>query len=364
MEKISAHQFMMLGAAVLMGTTFLPVATIVTGAGGRDGWMGVLPGFAIGVPFGLMVLSLLAHYPGKNLIQITDLILGKWIGKTVGVLYILITGYFGSLLLGQSGDIFERSIMPLTPIWLFFVGCLMVVSYLIYNGIEVFARFSEVVFPVIVVAIILNFVLSVPRIEQGELLPILSDGLKPVFFAVLKTAPFAMEYILFIGGGLNYLSSEKQEFGALKKGVWRAAFLVGILDMLVVIIQILVFGPVETVRLVYGLLVLGKMVEISRTISGIESLFMMIWFGAVVIKVAAFFFTAIWGLETVFNFKGKLCNISVGLVFLVIAFGFVRGHSLIREITLMDDYIILPFASIWVLSLWVISRWKKGIGVS
>jgi spore germination protein (amino acid permease) len=364
MEKISSHQFMTLGAAVLMGTTFLPAASIVTGAGGRDGWIGVLPGFVIGVPYGLMILYLLTRHPQKNLIQITESLLGKWVGKIAGVIYILITAYFGGLLLGQCGDIFERSIMPLTPIALFYLGGLLIVLYLVWAGIEVFARFSEVVFPLIVMGLILNVGLSFQRIEQGELLPILSKGLKPVMFSVLKTMPFAMEYILFIAGLLNFLPSGKQEKGALKTGVWRAVFLVGTVNMFVVIIQILVFGPVETVRLVYGLLVLGKMIEISRTISGIESLFMMIWFGAVVIKVTAFFYTTIWGLETVFNVKGKLCNLAVGLAFLGIAFGFVKGHSLIMEITLVDDYLILPFASVWVLCLWLVSHWRKEIGVS
>lgn len=57
MERISPHQFTTLGAAVLMGTTFLPVASIVTGVGGRDGWMSVLPGFAVGIPYSLLILS-------------------------------------------------------------------------------------------------------------------------------------------------------------------------------------------------------------------------------------------------------------------------------------------------------------------
>ena len=68
MERISTHQFLTLGAAVLMGTTFLPVASIVTGVGGRDGWMSVLPAFALGIPYGLMVLSLVEQYPQNYLI--------------------------------------------------------------------------------------------------------------------------------------------------------------------------------------------------------------------------------------------------------------------------------------------------------
>lgn len=363
MERISTHQFLTLGAAVLMGTTFLPVASYVTGVGGRDGWMSVLPGFAVGIPYGLMVLSLVEQYPHKNLLQISATLFGKWIGKIIGVLYILITGYFGGLLLGQIGNIYQSSIMPLVPITVFYLGALLLVIYLVRSGIEVFARFSEVIFPLIVIALVLNVGLSIPRIEQGELLPILSEGLKPLFFGVFKIMPFAMEYILFLAGIVAFLPTGKQELGQLKTGVWRAVFLVGILNTLVVLIQILVFGPTETIRLVYGLLVLGKIVEVSRTVAGIESLFMGVWLGALVIKVSAFFFTAIWGLETVFSLKGLKWNLAVGIVFLGIAFKFTRGPSLLKELAIVDNYLIFPFASVWILTLWGVARWKKGAGV-
>jgi len=355
---------MTLGAAVLMGTTFLPVASTVTGAGGRDGWMSVLPAFALGIPYGLMVLSLSAQYPNKNLLQISETLFGKWIGKIIGVMYISIAGYFAGLLLGQCGDIYERSIMPLTPIGVFYFGGLFLVLYLVSSGIEVFARFTEVIFPLIVIALALNISLSIPRIEQGELMPILSEGLKPLFWGGLKIAPFAMEYILFLVGILNFLPTGKQDHGQLKKGVWRAVLFVGILNTLVTLMQILVFGPSETIRLLYGLLVLGKMVEISRTVAGVESIFLGVWLGALVIKVSALFFMVTWGLETVINLKGLIWDLAVCVVFMGIAFGFVRGHSLIREIGLVDDYLILPFTSVWILTLWGVSRWKQGAGAS
>ena len=360
MERISPHQFMTLGAAVLLGTTFLPVASMVTGVSGRDGWMSILPGMALGIPYGLVVISLLEQYPHKNLLQISETLLGNWIGKLIGVLYILITGYFGGLLLAQVGDIYQSSIMPVTPLGVFYLGGLLLVFYLVSSGIEVFARFTELIFPLIVIALVLNIGLSIPRIEQGELLPILSEGIIPLLGGGLKVVPFVMEYILFLAGLLPFLPDGKRELGQLKTGVWRAVFLVGIMDSLVVLIQILVFGPAETIRLVYGLLVLGKMVEVSRTIAGVESLFVGIWFGALVIKVSAFFYTVIWGLETVFSLNGFKWNLVVGVAFMGIAIMYTRGASLIIEIGFVDDYLIFPFASIWVLTLWGVSRWKKG----
>ena len=115
MERISTHQFMILGAAVLMGGTFLLIAAFVTATGGRDGWMAVLPAFAVTIPYGLMVLSLYAQYPHENLLQISEKLFGKWIGKIIGLIYILISGYYGGLVLAFIGAIYQQLVMPLTP---------------------------------------------------------------------------------------------------------------------------------------------------------------------------------------------------------------------------------------------------------
>lgn len=362
MERISTHQFLTLGAAVLLGTTFLPIATLVTGAGGRDGWMAVLPAYVVGIPYGLMVLSLFEQYPQQNLLQISEKFFGKWIGKTIGFIYILISAYYGGLLLSALGLIYNQSIMPLTSHSVFYLGGLLLIFYLVSSGIEVLARFSEVIFPLIVIALVLNMGLSIQRVEQGELFPLLSEGLKPLFFGAVKVIPYPMHYILFLAGLLTFLPTGKLELSQMKKGVWRTVILVGILNTLVVLIQILVFGPVETIRLVFGLLVLGKLVEISRTLTGVESLFLGIWLGAIVIKCAAFFFMAIWGMETAFKLKGLKWRLAVSAVFLGIAFGFMRGSSLVMETSLVGSYLIFPFAFVWIPTLWGVARWKKGAG--
>lgn len=359
MERISSHQFTTLGASVLIGTTFLPVASVVTGVSGRDGWMSVLPGFAVGIPYSLMVFALAEQHPRQNLLQISEVVLGKWIGKIIGFIYLLCVVYLGGLLLGQVGDIYETSIMPLTPLWVFFLGAILIVLSLVKSGLEVFARFSEILFPVIASALLLNALLSIPRIEQGELLPILSEGFKPILKGGVKVAPFVMTYLLFLAGIVAFLPTAKDDLRQLKTGVWRIVFLVGILDTLVVLIQILVFGPSETIRLVYGLLVLGKMVEVSRTVAGVESLFLGVWLAAAVIKICSLFFATIWGLESIFGVKVLDWRHAIAVVFLGIAFRFTRGPSLILEIGFVDEYLIMPFAFLWIPILWGFSRWKR-----
>ncbi|WP_170932714.1 endospore germination permease [Desulfosporosinus sp. FKB] len=359
MERISTHQFLSLGSAVLMGGSFILIGNFVTVASGRDGWMAVLPAFVTAIPYGLMVFSLSSQYPNVNMLQISENLFGKWIGKIIGILYILISGYYSGLALGAIGLTYEQSIMPLTPRWVFNLGGLLIALYLLNSGIETFARFCEVIFPIIAISQILNFCLGIPKIEQGELLPLLSEGLKPLFFGALRVIQFPMEYILFISGLLTFLPNGKQELAQLKTGVWRAAFLVGSLETLVVLIQILVFGPEETNRLAFGILSLGKIVELSRTISGVESLFMGVWLGALIIKCCAFIFMTTWGIETVFNLKGLKWRLTVSAISLGIALWFTEGTVLTRELFFVENYLMFPFAFVWIPILWGVSLWKE-----
>ncbi|AET65787.1 Spore germination protein [Desulfosporosinus orientis DSM 765] len=362
MERISVHQFITLGAGVLLGTTFLPIATVVTEIGGRGGWVSILPGFAAGVPYALMVFSLMEKYPGKNLIEISEILFGKWLGKLIGIIFVVITTYLGGLLVAQIGDIYEVAVMPLTPIGVFHLGGIVLVYFLIRSGIEVFARFAEIIFPFIVIALALNIGLSIPRIEHGELLPLLGNGLFSIILGVPKVIPFVMTYILFLAVIIPFLPTGKRELPKLKRGVWRVIFLVGILDTLIVLIQILVFGPTETIRLVYGFLTLGKMVEISRTVAGVESLFLGVWLGAAVIKITALFFSTIWGLDTIFRLNGIKWRVLTAVVLLTIACKFVRGPAMIIELGIVDQYLTMPFVMLWIPILWGISHWKKSAG--
>ena len=359
MQRLSTHQFMVLSSAILLGTVFFPIADVTVGAGGRDGWMAVFPGYLTALPLGVMILSLIPKYPNKNLIEITEIVLGKWIGKGLGIFYILISAYMGGLLLTQAVDVFMRTILPLMPRSVLVFAGFIVVFYLYSSGIEVFGRFSEVVFPMVTLALTAIAVFSISRFEQGELFPILANGIWPVFQASLQVIPFSMEYILFLAGLLPFLPKKAKELKQLKKGIWRASLLVSSLLTMITVIQIMTFGPVEAVRLKYGILSLSKMIEISRTIVGVESIFLLVWFGSMVIKVCGFFFSGMWGIQSVLGLKKFWWSFLLASIFIAVPMNFIRSIELINEIDLVDKYIILPFAIFWVLLVWGVDKWKS-----
>lgn len=359
MERISTTQFWTLGLAVTLGTTFFPVGTLAAFAAGRDGWMSVLPGFLVGIPFGLMVISLSQKYPKTNLFKISEQVLGKWLGKGLTLLAVIISAYFGGLLFGQVCDMFSRTILPEIPNQVFFVSIFFISFIMIYVGIEVFARFSEIVLPIVLLGVISTLVLAIPRFERGALLPFLENGIKPVLNGTMQIIPWPFEFILFLGGLIAFIPQGKQDIKLIRTQIWRIFVAVGILDTFVTLIEIWVFGPIGAARITYGILTLGKMVEITRTVTGIESIFMMIWFGSLIIKISALEFIVFWGIQSLIKMKRWIAQIITALCLLVVPLTCIRGSDLVVLVGNADRDLVLPFAMGWVTLIWGVSTWKQ-----
>ncbi|CAA7599862.1 Spore germination GerAB [Acididesulfobacillus acetoxydans] len=358
MEKISEHQFTMVCAAVLLGTTFIPVGQTSVQVAGRDAYMSVVLVYGLAIPWGLMILAITRNHPGQNLLEVTAALLGKWPGKFLALLYTGAVGYLGILLLARVGDTFRRSILPLVPTTVIIGGMILLVLMLAWSGVENFARFAESVFPLVVFGLLFTMVFSIPRFEPDEYLPILENGVMPVIWGVAKLASYPMEFILFMAGAITFVPREDE--GRLKKGLWRASVFVAFIQGALTFTEVMVFGPEEAMRLNYGLLALGKMVEISRTVSGIESLFLLIWMGAEIIKICALFLAAFWGIRHLSGWNKNLwLYLGLALLFMAVAVPRPGGTALALQILRFDEWTVLPLAGCWIPLLFLLNVWKR-----
>lgn len=359
MERISTHQFVRLTAALVLGQSFLSAGYLATILVGRDGWLSIPIGFLAGIPFILFALSISYKYPGKDLLQITEQIVGKWFAKVIGFFYILIAIRFGTLIVCQGVDMYVRTVLPFMPHYILVMGILLIILYLFYSGIEVTGRFSEVIYPITVLSLIFIAIFTFPLFEKGELFPILANGILPVIKGGIAVLTWPLGYIFFLAGLLPFLPQEKKEQKKMYKGVINTIIGVSFLSTLLVLVQILTFGPSETARLTYGLLALSNMVEILNAISGVEAIFTLIWMGSIVLKSTALLFAAYWGIQTVFGIKGKKVSIPLGLIFILTPIWFLRGSSLVVAIWQLNHYVITPFIVGWLIIIWGADKWKR-----
>src|SRR5699024_6613847 len=83
-----------------------------------DGWLSALLAGAFIQLILMIYWWLLSRFPGKNIFEMMELILGKWIGKLFILLYSSYLIMIGALVLAKYTVILKAWMMPVTPKWI------------------------------------------------------------------------------------------------------------------------------------------------------------------------------------------------------------------------------------------------------
>lgn len=87
---------------------------------------------------------------------------------------------------------------------------------------------------------------------------------------------------------------------------------------------------------------------------------MGIWLGISIIKITAFFYITVWGLQYIFGLKKKLfLYIGVGLALFGITCFQTGGTKVLLELSAVSELLIVPFVLLWISLLWLVERWRR-----
>ena len=84
--EISNTQLMLLVLSFLQ--SMILTINFVYSISKHDTWIAVLAGFFIAILFTLLYLAIGLSFPGKNLVQINDIVFGQYLGKLISATYI------------------------------------------------------------------------------------------------------------------------------------------------------------------------------------------------------------------------------------------------------------------------------------
>ncbi len=336
-EYISGRQTTFLALGIILGTTFLPLGQVLSGTAGRDGWLTIFPAFFAAFPLVYLTLYTFLHAPGKNIFEQIKSTLSPWLGYPFLVLYLITSSSFTALLLRQGGELFSNSLMVETPLWVFITGITIFLVFTVSQGVEVFARFNEITVVAILASLFLLILFGIPKAEISYLRPMLYNGFEPLAQGFLAL-PWGFEYIFVLYMLLPFVHKPHEVIRASLRGY----FLVSLLLTGVVVIEIAVFSPEETARLFYGALSLARIAELGQIFHGLEPFFIVFWFGANLIKTAAFFFCSYYCFQAIIPIKPGISPISImGLVLALLAFYPKNSLHMVMLIDLIDNLIVL-----------------------
>lgn len=226
-EIISERQSIILIALFIIGSTFL------IGSGGAakpDAWIAVVIAISCSSILLLMYSRILSLYPGKDLFDILQIVMGKFLGKFISILMIWFAFHLGALVLRNLSEFTSILIFPDTPVIVPMLFLTLLIIWCLKEGIEVLGRWPEFFIWIVLLISLFVTVFLIPEININGLKPILNNGLAPllngafssfcfpygetvvftmIFSNISKIKNYKKTFIigLLIGGGILFLAT-------------------------------------------------------------------------------------------------------------------------------------------------------------
>lgn len=355
-EKISAHQALMLVLSSGLGNIYVIISSTAVDKAGRDGWIAVLIGYFLALVVGMAFLRLGTRFPTKTIVEYCPIVLGKFLGKIYGLIYILVMWSMAIVVLREMIEL-VRLILPLTPPIMVVAVLFMYLNiYALMKGFEVYARTTEIFVLIAITFIIVLIVFSIPNSNFKYLTPILEKGVMPVLRAIPTQCSYGLETILFIAIWLPYLNSKKEA----KKALLFGLSLSGILLTLCVIITIAFLDVEMTLSSVYPAFYMSAYIQIGRFFTGIEVIFMLAWIVSSYMQISVFFYPSVIGLAQWLNMKDYKILIAPMAISTIILLHY-GPNNIVKTLKFdhfISTYIKLPLA-LFIIIIWIVAVIRK-----
>jgi spore germination protein KB len=359
-EKISLWQLFILIFIFEMGSA------IIVGIGNdakQDAWIAVGAATLLGAGLVLFYYLLASRVEGKNFFELLELTLGKWLGKFITFLYVIYFFYIAARVLRDFGELLVSSILPTTPIEVTVIIMMLIITYVLYLGLEVLARTSEIFLPYVILFLLgIGFAIFISgEMEFENLFPVLPEGFGPIIkaiFPTLLTFPFG-ELIVFTLI-IPYVSNAKYVGRVCVVSVLAA----GGLLVYSSIVQITTLGYTMKNRSNFPLLSAAGEISLLDFIERVDLLIVFIMMFGVIIKVGVFTYGGLKGLELIFirPYRYFIFPMAMLIAYISVSMSDNFAEHLEEGLMFVPYYLHLPFQLGIPTLLFPILMWKtKGM---
>lgn len=351
--KLQSYHVIFLVQNVITGEGLLRLPHTLSLAGYNEWWVLFILGILAQITlFPMYWLGL--QYPHHNLFQINEILLGRWLGKCVSLLFIL----YGILTVSATSQSYLRLVgaitLPDRPLF-FPLFCLFgVMLYIAGGGIKLIARFCILAF---FFTFWMLYFLLWPMSYGGV------SHMFPLFTAkpadILKAANesyFSMFGYELLPIYFPYIVNQKKALKHASIGIW----MVILSYATVTFVSIMFFSEWQLANVIYPVLGLFKSVKLSF-IERVENLGVALWVFLILSTTAGYLWMAKLGVDSVFSRKRGahlyLCAIVSFTLILWLPLGKTE-KIMYRDWTLYGGYFMILFP----LFLLAVHAMRKGAG--
>lgn len=301
--------------AICLLMIFLFGSSFILGIGAEangDAWISGIVGLLMALPVILIYARILSLFPEKEIFDIFNIVFGKIIGKAFAILYIWYAFHLGALVIRNFGEFINTVAMPETPMFVSALCLVFVIIAGVRSGIEVLARTSAYLFPVILFIIIAVQLLGISLWDFSNIKPLFYSGWALILKGGTSTFafPFA-ESVIFIG-----IFSSLKTKKSLSKVFIVGTTIAGILIIMITLRNILTLGGIQT-KLYFPAHVATSRIIIGDFIQRIELSAALIFVVGAFVKASICLLVASKGVAHLFHLADyRSIVIQMGLIML------------------------------------------------
>ena len=294
-EVISERQGTILIILFIIGSTFL------IGSGGQakqDAWISVIIAISWSIILLLIFSRILSLYPGKDLFDILQIIMGKFIGKIISILMIWFAFHLGTLVLRNLSEFTNILVFPNTPVVLPIFFFIILIIWSLKSGIEVLGRWSEFFVWFVIIIFLTTFVLLISQMDMSNLRPILNNDIRSILRGAFSgfTFPFGQTVVFtMVFSNISKVKSYKKIFivGLLVSGV---------VIFLTTLGNILVLGSETISRVYFPSTMSVSLIHIGDILQRLDITVVIVFLVCVFVKVSICMFAVCNGISKVLGF--------------------------------------------------------------
>ncbi|KAB3540958.1 GerAB/ArcD/ProY family transporter [Alkaliphilus pronyensis] len=331
-DKISPSQIANVLVLMMLGTGILTLPRTLTEAAATDWWIVLIIG---GLGITLIAIAqayIVKSFPGKSYMEIISATLSKPVAYIYIIFLVLFLIILNGFLVRILAEVVKMFLLLATPLEVIILSLLLVIVYLVRQGIEALGRLAELLLPIILVLSLVLVALTIGNSDYTNLLPVFQIS----FTDVVKALPVVLfsflgfEFVLIFGTYVNKTNE-------LTKYTGGAVLVILFLYIILNLATILTFGTVQITHLIWPTLSLFKTIEFPGLfIENVEALVMALWVIIVFMSIAPVLLAKVVLLTDLI--KGKEFNYLALPLIPLIYFVSLVGDNLAEAYMLLDMF--------------------------
>ena len=235
-----------------------------------------------------IIYLLMKRFQGYDLVEIFEKVTGKIIGRILSLVFCTYFIYYAGSNLREFLEMIKAYNLPYTPPSLILFAFILSVIVLAYLGLETIARVSRPSFFIVMFGVISIMILASTNYNIDRLFPLGGYGIQETLYHGFFRGSAYDEVII-----LTFIANSMNGIRDFKKAGFISLILTAIGFSSTMLCAIIAFEYPAGGENLSSLFQLSRIINLSRFLQRLESLFLFIWVIASLITVATSFFIAL-----------------------------------------------------------------------